>query len=184
VFEVVLETLFDDDRLQLTEKVLRPIALGQPFILCSTVNSLKFLKEYGFKTFDSVFDEQYDTIANPNERLHAVVHLMKEIARWDHATQSIKMQQIQEIVNYNKQHFFSKEFFDQVNNELRLNLMTALNEVEENNTCDRYFNLRKLLATTPQGRNYLTQPRDGGSVDRTQIVEVVKKARSYYTKIR
>jgi hypothetical protein len=184
VFEVVLETLFDDGRLQLTEKVLRPIALGQPFILCSTADSLKFLREYGFKTFDSVFDEQYDTIANPYERLHAVVHLMKEITRWDPNTRSIKMQQIQEIVNYNKQHFFSKEFFDQVNNELRLNLMAAINEVEENNTCDRYFNLRKSLATVPELRNYLTQPRDGGSVDRTQIVEVVKKARSYYTKIR
>jgi hypothetical protein len=184
VFEVVLETLFDDERLQLTEKVLRPIALGQPFILCSTVNSLKFLREYGFKTFDSVFDEQYDTIANPDERLHAVVHLMKEITRWDRNTQSIKMQQIQEIVNYNKQHFFSKEFFDQVNNELRLNLMTALNKVEENNTCDRYFNLRKLLATTPQGKKYLTLLKDAKNVDRTQIVEVVKKARSYYTKLR
>jgi phage terminase large subunit-like protein len=36
--EVVLETLFDDSRLQLTEKSLRPIACGQPFILTGTVS--------------------------------------------------------------------------------------------------------------------------------------------------
>jgi hypothetical protein len=39
--EVVLETLFDDNRLHLTEKSLRPIACGQPFILASTHLSLE-----------------------------------------------------------------------------------------------------------------------------------------------
>ena len=35
--EVVLETLFDDARLHLTEKTLRPIACGQPFILAVSI---------------------------------------------------------------------------------------------------------------------------------------------------
>ena len=52
--EVVLETLFDDDRLHLTEKSLRPIACRQPFILMATHGSLQYLRNYGFKTFESV----------------------------------------------------------------------------------------------------------------------------------
>ena len=42
--EVVLETLFDDERLHLTEKSLRPIACGQPFILAGTHSSLEYLR--------------------------------------------------------------------------------------------------------------------------------------------
>ena len=34
--EVVLETLFDDTRWHLTEKALRPIACGQPFMFAAT----------------------------------------------------------------------------------------------------------------------------------------------------
>jgi hypothetical protein len=37
--EVVLETLFDDTRWHLTEKILRPIACGQPFILAAAPGS-------------------------------------------------------------------------------------------------------------------------------------------------
>jgi hypothetical protein len=44
--EVVLETLFDDNRIQLTEKILRPIACGHPFILASTQGSLEYIKSY------------------------------------------------------------------------------------------------------------------------------------------
>jgi len=123
-------------------------------------------------------------VVDPVKRLNAVVCLMKEITCWDHDTRLIKMQQIQKIVDYNQQHFFSKKFFDQVTTELQVNLLAALNEVEQNNTSNRYFDLRKSIATTPEGKNYLTWPRNGGSVDRTQIAEVVKKARSYQHKIR
>jgi hypothetical protein len=44
--EVVLETLFDDSRIHLTEKTLRPIACGHPFILASTPGAIKYLHSY------------------------------------------------------------------------------------------------------------------------------------------
>ena len=80
--EVVLETLFDDDRLHLTEKSLRPIACAQPFILAATHGSLEYLRSYGFKTFGDVWDESYDAIENPEERLYAITDLMKQISNW------------------------------------------------------------------------------------------------------
>jgi hypothetical protein len=152
LFEVVLETLFDDTRIHLTEKILRPIAVGQPFILCSTHGSLEFLKQYGFKTFSSVFDEHYDTIVDPYQRLTAVVKLMKQIATWDSATQHVKIKQIQDIVNHNQTHFFSKDFFDQIDNELKTNLYSAFTQVEKTNTSTRYINLRKSLSTATEFR--------------------------------
>jgi hypothetical protein len=124
--EIVLETLFDDDRIHLTEKSLRPIALTQPFILASTAGSLEYLHSYGFKTFGAVWDESYDAIKDPEQRLVAIADLMKQIVEWDYSTRERKLTQARAIADYNRQHFFSQEFFNQVVDELKINLKSGL----------------------------------------------------------
>jgi len=148
--EVVLETLFDDNRLHLTEKTLRPIACKQPFILAATVGSLEYLQSYGFKTFKHIWSEEYDLIEDPMERLNCIVKLMSEIANWDTTTRQIKLAQAQEVASYNKQHFFSKEFFNLIDNELRKNLSSALIEVKKNNTAQTWLNRRRELSRVDQ----------------------------------
>jgi hypothetical protein len=125
--EVVLETLFDDSRLHLTEKSLRPIACGQPFILAATAGSLAYLRSYGFKTFDSVFDESYDTISDPVERLGAIVNLMNNIKNSPNPLEMY--QQLQAIADFNQQRFFSSEFHQQVVDEFKQNFSSGFNEV-------------------------------------------------------
>lgn len=122
--EVVLETLFDDSRWHLTEKALRPIACAQPFILAATPGSLKYLRSYGFQTFDGVWDESYDKIADPVARLEAIIELMKDIDQ-----QSLHkdiMVKTKEICEHNQRWFFSAEFHDQIINEYRANLSQAV----------------------------------------------------------
>ena len=128
--EVVLETLFDDDRLHLTEKSLRPLALGQPFILASTAGSLEYLRNYGFKTFSSIWDESYDLVTDPEQRLYAITDLMAQIVNTPPEIRERKLVQAREIADYNRKHFFSAEFFNQVINELTANLTSAINEVK------------------------------------------------------
>lgn len=124
--EVVLETLFDDPRLHLTEKSLRPIACGQPFILAGTPGSLEYLRSYGFKTFDECWNESYDLETDSQYRLVAITDLMKQIVDWDAETYTNKMTQALATADYNRQHFFSKEFFNQVVDELKTNLKSGL----------------------------------------------------------
>ena len=130
--EVVLETLFDDTRLHLTEKSLRPIACGQPFILVATHGSLQYLRDYGFRTFDTVWDETYDVISDPAARLEAVVKTMKTISHWDDNTKAKKMQQAKEITDYNRKWFFNQDFFNCIVDELDQNLTHAFYELEHN----------------------------------------------------
>ena len=145
--EIVLETLFDDDRLQLTEKSLRPIAVGQPFILAGTQGSLEYLRSYGFKTFNSVWDESYDLIEDPAERLIQIAELMKYISTWLPHQREHNMAQAQAIAEYNRQHFFSQAFFNQVIDELKINLTSALTELDDpKNYKIDYWNQ---LASTP-----------------------------------
>ena len=134
--EVVLETLFDYPQLHLTEKSLRPIACQQPFIIVGTQGSLEYLRNYGFKTFSSIWNESYDQIENPEERLNAVVDVMKEIASWDEITRKSKLSQAQEIAIYNQQWFLSQDFFNLVTNELKENLKVGLEKLKE--YCDNF----------------------------------------------
>ena len=133
--EVVLETLFDDNRLHLTEKSLRPIACAQPFILAGTHGSLEYLRSYGFKTFGDLWNESYDQCEDPEERLIKIVDLMRDIANWTPEIRKEKIAQAQAIAQYNRQCFFSQEFFDQVINELKTNLKLAFEELEN---CNNY----------------------------------------------
>lgn len=126
--EVVLETLFDDDRLHLTEKSLRPMACAQPFILASTHGSLEYVRSYGFQTFGDVWDESYDTIQDPVARLQAIADVMQTIAGWSPQTRQAKMAQARAIAQRNRDHFFSEQFFQHVVSELKHNLSVALDE--------------------------------------------------------
>lgn len=130
--EVVLETLFDDDRLHLTEKSLRPIACRQPFILAATHGSLQYLRDYGFKTFDSVWDETYDTIENPYDRMMAIIKLMKTICNWTPQQRIDKMKKINQITKYNQNYFFSNKFSSLILDELNINLADGITQIKTN----------------------------------------------------
>jgi hypothetical protein len=180
--EVVLETLFDDQRWHLTEKTLRPIALGQPFILAGTPGSLKYLREYGFKTFADCWDESYDMMTDSQERLSKIIETMQKISSWTPEEKINKMTQARKIAEYNRQHFFSKEFIQQVENELRTNLTTALGELEVTNTSQAFIERRKQYAQNTKLKNILTgtniHPDDART--RQDVVQVLAKAQSYY----
>jgi hypothetical protein len=130
LIEVVLETLFDDTRNHLTEKILRPISCGQPFILASTPGSLQYLRSYGFRTFDGYIDETYDTIQDPVERLNTII---KEMQRIDQLCPEAKKQLaagVQSIVEHNQTLFFSKNFCNLVIDEFKHNLDQAVKTVK------------------------------------------------------
>ena len=183
--EVVLETLFDDDRLHLTEKSLRPIACGQPFILAGTHGSLEYLRSYGFKTFADVWDESYDTIKDPEKRLCAITELMRQIAKWNAPTKKTNMAKAYAIAEYNKQHFFSQEFFNQIIKELRLNLSDALNKLKNTNTSSVWINRRIERSKYPELKKFLTLQEhndvpDHDKLTKNELINILSCARSYY----
>ena len=122
---VVLETVFDDQRIHLTEKILRSIACAHPFILAAGPGSLEYLRSYGFKTFDPWIDESYDQESNSLLRLKKIVNSMKKIIDVSHS----EYLEIKRIAKFNQQHFFSREFEQQVTQELQHNLGTAFDQM-------------------------------------------------------
>ena len=142
--EVVLETLFDDSRWHLTEKTLRPIACGKPFMLAATPGSLEYLRRYGFETFAGLIDESYDSIADSQHRLDAVVAEMKRIAALDTAAKQVLYAKLHEIAERNKKRFFNG-LFDQVIEEYKTNLNQAMAVMQQHCTGKHRAAIRQLL---------------------------------------
>jgi hypothetical protein len=158
--EVVLETLFDDSRLHLTEKILRPVACGQPFILAGTHGSLEHLREYGFQTFADIWDESYDLEPDPEIRLQKIAQLMRDIANWDAKTQHKKLQEAQQIAKHNQRWFFSAEFFNCVVNELRTNLKIAVAELNSSDRHQSWLDRWSKMLSYPEVVEFLQNNQD------------------------
>jgi hypothetical protein len=176
--EVVLETLFDDKRLHLTEKSLRPIACGHPFILAATHGSLQYLRNYGFRTFGDIIDESYDLIENPLDRLKAIVLAMKQITNWTKEEKQYKMRLLQEITEYNKQHFFSMDFFNQILNELKENLTTAFTLFDSIKSSNQWVNRWNEYLSHQSVIDFLKNSKEPLPT-KTQVDLVYREAKKY-----
>jgi hypothetical protein len=180
--EVVLETLFDDSRLHLTEKILRPIACGQPFILAGTHRSLEYLRSYGFKTFGHIWDEQYDQEEDPQYRLFAIGNLMKKIASWTPKTRATNLLQAQDIAEYNKKHFFSQEFFKLITTELETNLTQALIQLKQNNTSELWLQWQLSLSKNSAEDYQTLNSPVLSSILSLDLDPIIAQAKEYYNR--
>lgn len=126
---VVLETQFNGSKLHLTEKTLRPIACGQPFILAAAPGALALLRHYGFQTYENLIDESYDFEANSVRRLEKIIHAMKKLQSQSNKQWQDWWHHAQQIALHNQRYFFSHDFYQIVVNQLRSNLTVALQEV-------------------------------------------------------
>jgi hypothetical protein len=115
---VPTETVYFGRRQHITEKTFKAIALEMPFVLVAPAGSLAYMREYGFKTFASVFDESYDEETDDRLRIEKVVKLLKQLdeltpsQRWDIHQQCLP------IVEHNFNHFYNGGFTDVLWQEL------------------------------------------------------------------
>lgn len=78
-FSVISETLVSDNTIYISEKTTKAIAVGHPFFLISSKNSLKKLKELGYKTFDKWWDESYDMCDDYMKRIDMIISEIEKI---------------------------------------------------------------------------------------------------------
>lgn len=98
--ELVCETMVYGNTFYPTEKTIRPIALGKPFIIFSAPNWLSNLKKLGFKTFSELWDEKYDQ-ADGISRWILIKQLIEHIQQMNTVEFGKMMLQASDIVSYN-----------------------------------------------------------------------------------
>ena len=129
--QIVAETLFDTEKIHLTEKTFQPIVAGQPFLTLAPPGTLNLLRYYGFHTFDHVWDESYDTITDPNERMQAVVEQIKKLNALSKEEFNKVYEKCLAVCEHNRQHFFSDQFEQQILTEYDHNFKRAFEKQKE-----------------------------------------------------
>jgi hypothetical protein len=81
-----------------------------PFVLVAPAGSLAYLREYGFKTFDEIFDESYDLETDDVKRIEAVTRLLKDLDNLSVAERNDIHQACLPIVEHNYNHFYRGGF--------------------------------------------------------------------------
>ncbi len=77
-----------------TEKIMIPILFKKPFLNLGPLHGLKILKSYGFKTFDSIIDESYDTEVDLDKRMDMVLDELERLSKID-------LNELTPILDYN-----------------------------------------------------------------------------------
>ena len=83
-FNIVLETMIDVDDSGgqfVTEKTFKPIFNNQFFLMVSSVDHLRHLRDLGYQTFGRCIDESYDSNTNNQDRFESVLDLTKSLIR-------------------------------------------------------------------------------------------------------
>ena len=143
-WHVVTETVFYYDKLHLTEKIFKPIVSKQPFMLLAAPGNIAYLKSYGFKTFDSVIDETYDTIQDNDLRTRAVVDQLHWYCNLTPGEKTDIIQQLEPIIDYNFHHFYG-EFRHIIARELLDNTKTLFKDLGYNDSHINYTNIHHVL---------------------------------------
>ena len=88
-----------------TEKTFKCFANMQPFLLYGGANSLQYLKDLGFKTFDGIFDESYDSEENHILRFEKFTEEVERISKFSLSDCKKMLSSVIPILEHNYNHF-------------------------------------------------------------------------------
>jgi hypothetical protein len=106
---IVTETFIDENfNVFLSEKIMKPLACGHPFLLMSSAGGIAQIRKLGFQTFSPIFDETYDLIESPQLRVEALLIQILEISNKSIHDIHDMYNIIKPILEYNYNYFWNK----------------------------------------------------------------------------
>lgn len=112
-FSLVTETVFGESPHSFrTEKIVKPIAMGHPWIAVANSGYYRDLRNLGFQTFSHVIDESFDQIDSPMDRAERIISVVRDLCQQDLAS---FLDSCYNVCKYNQQHLI--ELREQIRSE-------------------------------------------------------------------
>jgi hypothetical protein len=89
----------------ITEKTVKNLYIGKPFIVMGGLGTLARIQDQGFKTFSPWIDESYDNIKNIHTRLEAIKQEIDRIAGMTYEEISKLNQELQSLYIHNREQY-------------------------------------------------------------------------------
>lgn len=107
----------------ISEKTFKPITQLQPFLIYGQVGILTYLKSIGYKTFNSWWDESYDTISDKKLRLEKIIEIIERLNNMSHSQLADMMYEMLPVLEHNMKHhyrlietgFYTSDFYNTLN---------------------------------------------------------------------
>lgn len=112
-FSVITETFYQDPNpvVFFSEKIFKPMRANHPFIIVGHPHSLQWLKKLGFKTFDTWWDESYDSITNPTERMETICKVILDLKTKTNADWLQCYDEMSSVLKHNYNHLINTDWF-------------------------------------------------------------------------
>lgn len=114
-YTLVAETSAENFYTFFTEKTAKPIIARRLFVMIAGRGYLAELRRLGFKTFDGIIDETYDTIENPIDRYDSAMKQVDWLCQQDQAT---ILEKVMPIVEHNFKIMMATNWYYNFNNDL------------------------------------------------------------------
>jgi len=88
-----------------SEKILKPIGAGHPFIVVSSQGTLKKLKEHGYQTFSKWWNEDYDNEENTDIRIKMIMEILVRLSKLSVPELKSIRTEMQSVLDHNRQLF-------------------------------------------------------------------------------
>ena len=125
----LVSTTFYNERFKtahINEKHYKPIAYKQPFIYLATPGAIKYLKDYGFKTFSKWIDESYDDIKDDGKRAEAIIAEAVRLSKIDNKTWDMMIKDMNPTLEHN----YNRLFFNHEESVVKSKFRTMLDLLE------------------------------------------------------
>jgi len=102
---LVTETFVQPNELFLTEKIWKPIACGQMFLVLGSTGVISYLNDLGFDTYNDIIDHnRYQHITDWKDRINAIHDLLDELHEldWNNIYKETRLRRLA-----NARHFWS-----------------------------------------------------------------------------
>lgn len=87
----------------ITEKTFRQFLNGHPMLWIAPPYTLKMLRHLGFKTFNTVWMEDYDEMINPRQRISRVITILTDLCNRDESDWYVINRKLKPILEHNQQ---------------------------------------------------------------------------------
>ena len=102
LFTIQSESIIGDqfsEKYFLSEKTWKPLILGKPYIMVGPPGYYRYLKEFGFKIYDELFDYSFDKESDETKRIEMIVFEINKLKNKNYDELYLK---IKDKVEYNK----------------------------------------------------------------------------------
>jgi hypothetical protein len=123
---LVVETDIDwQDSFFITEKTVKSLITGMPFIIVSTPLFLKNLQDLGFRTYNTLWDESYDEETDSVKRINKITQVLQKLNTFDWQEHK---NQLKEIADHNLRNMLNS---DKILNEFFENFEKIVEKINE-----------------------------------------------------